>query len=86
MSVDKVLYEKVKIAREACAGSDRGHYDLFSVYLQEALLEAFETSEDIYAKLLDVKRQFKTVKTFYGRLPLDKILCDILNNDLKGSG
>lgn len=86
MSFEKILYVKVKIAREACAGSDRCHYDQFPTYLQEAMIEAVCIRNDIYMKLLDVKNRYKKSKTLSDRIEYDRILCDVLNNDLKGSG
>lgn len=85
---ERVLYSKVQKARESCAGdSVKGKGEVMKL-ITDALNFAIEwgVEQAVLDKLAVAYSGMSTVSEYKDRLPVDQILCSLLNNELEGFG
>jgi len=82
----QLLYRKVQDARESCAGDSVKTKEVVLQKIKDAIAFASQIEAPMYIikKLIKAERIVQREKEFADRLPADKVLCDILNEDLKG--
>lgn len=80
----QLLYKAVWDAREICCGSDPQPKDRILRKLGRALSIArqYNVPTKIYAKLEYTYNIIEKSKSYYDRLPADRTLCDLLNEEL----
>ena len=79
-----ILYRKVSMARESCAGCCPKNKRTVARLITEAKETAAEfcASASIMNKLDSALAAMKKAKTYKDRLPIDNLLCELLNIDL----
>jgi len=84
----QLLYAEVSRVREHCAGDSVAEKPQLLKELKNVLEFAMRVDADlnIIAKLSYAEDLVMNEKTFGDRLAADKVLCEILNVDLKGEG
>lgn len=85
MSTKQLLYQKVEDARESCAGCSVLEKKPLLKKIDETITFALQVnaSPQLVDKLAKAKQIVEKEKVFKDRLPADRILCEILNVDLK---
>lgn len=73
------LYDAIWKVREACAGCNVQPDDELLSLLRDAM-KLTKNSKSVYWTLRGLELAVKETKTLEDRLPIDRALCDLLNN------